>query len=175
MKDLIDAHSQKCWTELINKEICTRIAWKTKYGNEQAGIQPIIHRKKYDVPKLAVLPAIPKKHGQRKYPAQKAPEKPNLLVAEMRPVTPQIRRLLYEGFSQEQTGRYQYLQERKAQDPVEKFPYPLLSSWDYGWRLDGNTTEYGIPSHGRLRIVQDTFCTRNGVFCKTSPTDAWLT
>ena len=32
-------------------------------------------------------------------------------------------------------GRRQYLQRRGQMRPEEKFDFPLLSSWEYGWRL----------------------------------------
>lgn len=32
-------------------------------------------------------------------------------------------------------GRRLYLQRRGQKRPEEKFDFPLLSSWEYGWRL----------------------------------------
>ncbi|XP_078399039.1 protein SPMIP1 [Cetorhinus maximus] len=176
MKHLFDTRTQKCWTELIEKEAYTRVAWKDKYGAKYSRIPPTIVKKQSEVPKLPArnytLPAIhtPRQQEERKKLSQRAPSKPEEFQ-EMRPVTPQIRALLYDGFSKEQKGRYLYLEKRKAKPPEEKFQYPILSSWEYGWRQGDVVEELQLPVHGRLRTVNNTFYSRNGVFCKLSATD----
>uniref|UniRef100_UPI00398EB0B0 protein SPMIP1-like n=1 Tax=Pristiophorus japonicus TaxID=55135 RepID=UPI00398EB0B0 len=177
MRGLFDARSQKCWKELIDKEAYARIAWREKYGNKYSRLPPTIPKNQRGIPKLParndILPAIhaPKQQEEKKKPVQEAPSKPEQFQG-MRPVTPQIQRLLYDGFSKEQKGRYLYLEKRKAKYPEEKFQYPILSSWEYGWRLGDVIEELQLPVHGRLRTVNDTFYSRNGVFYKLSATDA---
>ncbi|XP_048403763.1 protein ATP6V1FNB [Stegostoma tigrinum] len=177
MKHLFDTRTQKCWTELIEKEAYTRIAWKDKYGAKYSRVPPAIPNKKSEVPKLPTrnysLPAIqvPKQQEERKKVVRETPSKPEEFQ-EMRPVTPQVRALLYDGFSKEQKGRYLYLEKRKAKYPEEKFQYPILSSWEYGWRQGDVIEELQLPVHGRLRTVDNTFYSRNGVFDKLSATDA---
>ncbi|XP_069792478.1 protein SPMIP1 [Narcine bancroftii] len=172
MKNLIDTRSQKCWAELIDKELITRTMWREKYGEKQS-----TPKKQSEVFKpLArdyVLPAIhtPKQQEKRKKQVHETPLKRELLQ-EMRPVTPQIRKLLYEGFSREQKGRHLYLKKRMAKAPEERFHYPLLSSWTYGWKLGDVMEDLQLPAHGRLRIVSDTFYSRNGIFPRQSMTDA---
>jgi hypothetical protein len=87
------------------------------------------------------------------------------LLTEMRPVSPKVRKSLYEGFSKDGTGRYQYLHRRYTYDPENKYDYPILSSWVYGWRLGDviKKDEIKKPTHGRTRIVADTFYTRTGI------------
>ncbi|XP_051873994.1 protein ATP6V1FNB isoform X2 [Pristis pectinata] len=142
MKNLIDTRSQKCWAELIDKESTTRVIWREKYRDKQPIVLDTIPKKQSKVFKLPardnILPAIhiPKQQEERKKPVQETPLKTEL-TQEMRPVTPQIRSLLYDGFSKEQRGRHLYLKKRMAKPPEEKFHHPLLSSWAYGWRLDG--------------------------------------
>ncbi|XP_078059395.1 protein SPMIP1 [Mustelus asterias] len=180
MKHLFDARTQKCWTELIEKEAYTRIAWREKYGAKYSRILPTILKKQSEVPKLPArnytLPAIhvPRQQEETKKAVQKSPSKAEGFQ-EMRPVTPQIRTLLYDGFSKEQKGRHLYLEKRKAKHPEEKFQYPILSSWEYGWRQGDVIQELQLPVHGRLRTVNDTFYSRNGVFHKLSATDALAT
>uniref|UniRef100_A0A3B3ZTL3 Sperm microtubule inner protein 1 C-terminal domain-containing protein n=1 Tax=Periophthalmus magnuspinnatus TaxID=409849 RepID=A0A3B3ZTL3_9GOBI len=57
-------------------------------------------------------------------------------------------------------GRSQYLRSRGLMLPEQKFDFPLVSSWEYGWRL------------ARSSVVKSTFYARNGVFNSPSPTDA---
>ncbi|XP_078410817.1 protein SPMIP1-like [Cetorhinus maximus] len=56
-------------------------------------------------------------------------------LRDMRPVTPEVHALLYDGFSKEEKGRYQYLKARTKKSPSEKYEYALTTSWDYGWKL----------------------------------------
>lgn len=116
------------------KEAYTRLNWKMKYGKDY--LTKFSSRKSKPVnpipaPKVTLPPVV------------KAPEKeesPMLrcLLSEaplMRPVSPQSRETLYNGLSEEGKGRSQYLKRRVQKMPEEKFDYPLLSSWEYGWRL----------------------------------------
>jgi len=87
------------------------------------------------------------------------------LLADMRPVTHFVRGKLYDGFTKEGKGRYQYLQDRYQQIPEVKYQFPVLNSWDYGWRLGDviKKEEIKKPVNGRTRIVADTFYTRTGI------------
>ncbi|XP_032892505.1 protein ATP6V1FNB [Amblyraja radiata] len=176
MKNLIDSQSQKCWAELIDKESATRINWKEKYGDTFSLIPDTAPKK---VPKVfqlpardVVLPAIRsarRQEGTRRVVAVQGPMSGP--VEEMRGVSPQIRGLLYDGFSKEQRGRHQYLRKRAATLPEDKYYYPVLSSWTYGWRQGDVVGELQLPAHGRLRIINNTFFRRNGIFHNQSVTD----
>ncbi|XP_060592639.1 protein SPMIP1-like [Ruditapes philippinarum] len=89
----------------------------------------------------------------------------NLLSAEMRPVPASVTEKLYDGFTKEGKGRYQYLRKRNEMNPEDKFEFPLLNSWEYGWRLSDviKKEEIKKPANGRTRIVADTFYTRTGI------------
>lgn len=95
----------------------------------------------------------------------KAEGKLQQLVAEMRPASAGTKEKLYDGFTKEGKGRYQYLCSRNKKGPEEKFAFPLLSSWEYGWRLGDviKKEEIKKPPYGRTRIVADTFYTRTGI------------
>ncbi|KAJ4926638.1 hypothetical protein JOQ06_014387 [Pogonophryne albipinna] len=57
------------------------------------------------------------------------------LPGNTQPVSPKTRNALYQDSSHHGKGRRLYLQRRGNIRPEEKFDFPLLSSWEYGWRL----------------------------------------
>lgn len=81
---------------------------------------------------------------------------------EMKPAPSKLREGLYDGFTKEEKGRYRYLKERKTDIPEKKYHFPLLSSWEYGWKID---EQYQLhrPPHARTRMIQDSFYSRNAV------------
>lgn len=81
---------------------------------------------------------------------------------EMRDPNPKLFAKLYDGFTKEEKGRYEYLQERHKEIPEKKFTFPMLSSMEYGWKLDDNFS-LKRPRNARTRLVKDTFYTRNQV------------
>lgn len=83
---------------------------------------------------------------------------------DMNPVDGPTKDKLYEGLSKEGKGRYSYLQTRKDLSPEEKYNLPLVSSWEYGWRLNDVIKIEALknPIHGRSRVIHDTFYRRNG-------------
>ena len=87
------------------------------------------------------------------------------LTVDMHPPAPRVRSKLYDGFTKEGKGRYQYLQSRYQDVPENKYQFPVLSSWEYGWRLNDVIRNEDIhkPAYGRTRIVADTFYTRTGI------------
>ncbi|XP_045386417.1 uncharacterized protein LOC123623387 [Lemur catta] len=54
---------------------------------------------------------------------------------EMRQAPPSTLQLLFQGISHDGQGRALYLRERHRQKPEEKFRYPIVSSWEYGWHV----------------------------------------
>ncbi|CAH1801070.1 unnamed protein product [Owenia fusiformis] len=81
---------------------------------------------------------------------------------DMKPVSAETKKLLYDGLSKEGKGTHQYLQSRyKKYGPDEKYDFPTVSSYEYGWGLGGNNDFNHRPTHGRQGIVQSTFYTRN--------------
>jgi len=81
----------------------------------------------------------------------------------MRPVGERSKALLYEGFSREGRGRARYLRDRRLLEPGAKFTHPVVSSWEYGWKVGDEMDAYGRPTHARTSTIQDSFYTRNGV------------
>ncbi|XP_075794965.1 protein SPMIP1 [Pelodiscus sinensis] len=179
MRDLLTTRAQQCWKELIEKEAFSRVSWKVKYGHKFPRLEPCSgSRRKCILPALCppkaqeegLTPPRAQEEGES-LPRKQEGKSQEPLLMEMRPATPKTKHLLYQGISQEGKGRHLYLQERKQKRPEEKFHYPVLSSWEYGWRLGDVITEIKAPIHARSGIVKDTFYTRNGVFCHPSKTD----
>ncbi|KAE8612676.1 hypothetical protein XENTR_v10012944 [Xenopus tropicalis] len=180
MKELLTTRNQNCWKELIEKETASRMYWKLRYKEEHPQNPPERSRKRKEgsLPNIGttLLPPInvPKRLVVKppEEPACGLPEEGGL--GEMRAATPRTSRLLYDGFSKEGKGRSLYLRRRKELSPEQKYPHPMLSSWDYGWRLDEMVGEVKAPVQGRCKIVRDTFYSRNGVVSLPQFTDRML-
>ncbi|XP_060095706.1 protein ATP6V1FNB [Heteronotia binoei] len=182
MKGLLTTPEQDGWRELINKEASCRVNWKAKYGHKYPRQLPDngISRRKGFLPPISPtreetsFPSceerIPPKQ-QQELPEEKTGLSLQERLPEMRAPTPQTTQLLYQGISYEGKGRQRYLKERSTKSPEEKFLYPVLSSWEYGWRLGDFVKDIKTPIHGRSRIVKDTFYFRNGIFYHPSKTD----
>jgi len=65
--------------------------------------------------------------------------------------------ILYSGSTRE--GRQRYLRARQRRRPESRFTFPVVSSWEYGWKLDDvvKIEHLRNPVHGRSRIIADTF------------------
>merc|ERR1711860_287110 len=155
------------------------MGWHSKLGPQSAGKskQYEVFRRKIEneakpadgflskVPKDAVAPRYNKKITRLDDTLATKADSAKILSAEMRPVTPVTTEKLYDGFTKEGKGRYQYLSQRCEKSPEDKFSFPILSSWEYGWRLGDviKKDEIKKPKNGRTRIVADTFYTRTGI------------
>lgn len=170
---------QKFLEESYNKERDTRLNWYFKRDSKSAlghSKQSEVARRKIQnaaKPAQDLLAKLPSERDVKKFNKMKsdfnAPMTTNpsedFLSAEMRPVSEQTKSKLYDGFTKEGKGRYQYLADRYNENPENKFRFPLLSSWDYGWRLSDVIKKEDIkkPPYGRTKIVADTFYTRTGI------------
>jgi len=85
------------------------------------------------------------------------------LTRDMRPVDWTTSSRIYEGSSREGKGRSGYLKTRHSLRPEVKYQYPIVSSWEYGWRLGDviKVDELKNPEFGRSRIVAETFYRNN--------------
>jgi hypothetical protein len=170
----MDTRAQNSWKELIDKETSTRLHHKRGGDhNDLKDDDDWFDRNKYNNKSKPISHGIP----TIVYPPKPVRVK-TLTVAEqtaqmnakdyndhrdMVKVDPTIEHLLYDGFSKEQKGRYQYLKARKQDGPEQKYEYPLLTSYDYGWKLDETGLKYQTPKNGRSKIVEDSFYRRNGI------------
>lgn len=170
----MDTRAQDTWKQQIEKEAMTRIMVKLgKEADEED--DEWFNKSKYKEntqPKLPFNTEIkyPPKIVRQSASAQaieltkKLREQGDNLLSDMRKPNEDVTKLLYDGFTKEEKGRYQYMKARKAENPEDKYDYPMLTSFDYGWRLNEVQTAYKTPANGRTKIVEDTFHSRNGVF-----------
>ncbi|KAM9707947.1 protein SPMIP1-like [Menidia menidia] len=159
----------------------TRLAWMSRHAKICPSRKD--SREPAKLPKLPVntgtappadTEARPKTSAPRPPPPPLSTEQHGLPPL-MRPVSPQTRQTLYQDASQPvripERGRSLYLRRRGHIRPEEKFDFPLLSSWEYGWRLGDHNLDYRTPSWARLSVVRSTFYARNGAFSVPSATD----
>lgn len=170
----MDTRVQNAWKELVEKEANTRVQCKLRQEEEAKNEDEWFVRSKYTQIKPGSLniptainypPKPPKKDPAADIERIQKQLKENQvnLLSDMIPAEPAVKNLLFDGLSKEKKGRYQYLQERKLDLPEQRYEYPLLSSFDYGWKLKEVAQEYKTPIHGRGRIVEESFYRRNGV------------
>ncbi|XP_069875035.1 protein SPMIP1 [Dipodomys merriami] len=82
----------------------------------------------------------------------------------MKPVPSSTLKLLYQGVSYDGQGRAQYFKERYQQTPMERFQYPILSSWEYGWHVGPVMKNFRTPTYARVHPISKSFYTTNGAF-----------
>jgi len=57
-----------------------------------------------------------------------------------------------------------FLRARTTLGPEDKYEYPFVSSFNYGWRLNDHIKEYKPADHGRSQLIQSTFYRGNTAF-----------
>ncbi|KAK7499479.1 hypothetical protein BaRGS_00009131 [Batillaria attramentaria] len=171
---------QEFLKEAIEKESSKRLNWfhnrRSQSMNKPRQLE--VFRKKItegSKPSEALLEKLPAIKKEARHARQKADFNDPLLGQraytsidlqdEMRPPSPKTKDALFDGFTKEGKGRHQYLRRRYDTIPENKFTFPMVSSWEYGWRLGDVIKKEDIkkPTHGRTRVVEDTFYTRNGI------------
>ncbi|XP_012644786.1 uncharacterized protein LOC105884915 [Microcebus murinus] len=83
---------------------------------------------------------------------------------EMRQVPSSTLQLLFQGISHDGQGRALYLRERHRQKPEEKFRYPILSSWEYGWHVGDAVRHTKAPAYAKVQPITKAFYTKSGIF-----------
>ncbi|XP_069765933.1 protein SPMIP1-like [Narcine bancroftii] len=176
----MDTQLQNFWKETITKEDLLRMCWLRHFKGDlskppereiECKKVPILPHVDFQTQKLAVQrkEEVPSEEVKQKKTKSKE-QTQSMPLSDMRPVTPEIRALLYDGFSKEDKGRYQYLKARMKKSPSEKYEYPITSSWNYGWNVEDNV-EYKKPGFGRSALVETAFYRRNGIFSKAEEND----
>lgn len=156
MRDLLNPSSQAFWGERIRKEVVARTTWNVRYGHKYLK-EESKKRKSRQAPFASVSKAGPvhstgspvRKEAQAGWPETSGvqgsrvrqarrtlqftagPGRPEDL--EMKPPTPATLKLLFQGISRD--GRNLYLKQRHQLKPEEKYKYPMVSSWEYGWHV----------------------------------------
>lgn len=175
-----DTQVQKFYEEAINKERDFRLGWymksKPQGGAKKSSKQSEVFRRKIEndcKPSDGYLSKVRTDAKEPRYNKKIVRDDGfvgdtdihQLLSAEMRPPSASTKGKLYDGFTKEGKGRYQYLLSRNQKNPEEKYTFPLTSSFEYGWKLSDviNKKDIKKPANGRTRIVADTFYTRTGM------------
>uniref|UniRef100_UPI00359017A3 protein SPMIP1 n=1 Tax=Myxine glutinosa TaxID=7769 RepID=UPI00359017A3 len=164
--------------ENMERETLARLRWRERFlstvvQEEQEGSVEDLEPER---PSIALVHHVPDPPGGRRYlghlsdvTARKAPAKvpeegpkPKIEIPpEMRPITPETQMLL---FRKGVHGRENYLKKRLEKSPEQKFDFPMLSSWEYGWKQDDVLKEYRSPAHGRSCVIHKSFFRKNGIF-----------
>ncbi len=168
----MDTRAQNSWKELIEKEASTRIACKIRdeqFKDEDDWFKRsnYTQTRPFSVNQLPTInfPPRPVRHRPADILLELASKKEaTTSLSEMKSPDEKTKGLLYDGFTKEERGRYQYLRARTAANPEDKYEFPLLSSWEYGWKLKDVAQTFKTPAHGRSKIVEESFYRRNGVF-----------
>ena len=155
----MDTRQKNLCAECVNKETSIRFAWHLKYVRQ-------FGKKSFDPkPKkigLNLNTTVSEKMERERKPLRSAAAKRestgqvtecdgSIPLRDMRPPSPSAQSVLYNGISAHGEGRYAYLKKRKTLTPVQKYEFPLLSSYQYGWKI----MEYANPKpspHARVYI-----------------------
>ncbi|XP_036103539.1 protein ATP6V1FNB [Molossus molossus] len=169
----VDTVRQNFWKEEFLKEKILRCEWYRKYGSMVKAKQkakaatrlPLKLPTLYPKPPLSPPPAPKAVSARVPSPALEAPSQ-----AEMYPVLPATRALLYEGISHDFQGRYQYLKTRKLDIPEMRYLFPITTNFTYGWQLGPPVKKELFCSMGRI----ESFFRKNGAFAPLDPRDVAL-
>lgn len=199
----ISNKSYQIWADTIQKEVDAKLKWHEKNKRikekfpiddgelswrgqyERINFEDYMKKHKFRVPEIKQLPKKADYSGDVNEYLEKLGLKDEK-SARVAPITMydtprEEKDLIYAGISRDHEGRYKYLTERKKYKPEQKYPFPLTSSMDYGWRVydehdrlsarltgDGESLSRSMsfnefPSkHGIKNEIKNTFFRENG-------------
>eukprot|EP00128_Syssomonas_multiformis_P003839 Colp12_sorted_trinity150504_noHs@10885 len=182
----MDTIRQNFWKESINKEKFVRIQWhethgaayNKRYANNEGTLSQLETLKQQrpgafsNGEKVGMfarpvkLPLLGKPIPDKKeLEEQMRSTRKGLKLSMMREPEEKVMKLLYSGLSKEGEGRASYLKTRRQEAPQEKFVFPVTSAQTIGWSTEGwDPVEV---SHGRRKIISDTFYRKNAIFYDT--------
>ncbi|KAM9311777.1 protein SPMIP1-like [Gastrophryne carolinensis] len=131
------------------KENLTRVNWHRQYRQNLAAVTnkklKMSNSKVKDcfkLPSISNVSSHVQIHREEAKEARNQDKSPNkeetsdiMTNPVMRPVSSRTRSLLYSGTSREEEGRQRYMKKRNKLRPEDKYSFPLVSSWDYGWQI----------------------------------------
>ncbi|XP_068128724.1 protein SPMIP1 [Hyperolius riggenbachi] len=188
----LTTQKQEFLKECYVKEILTRFHWRHQHGQNLPSLaKPKCNTAKPKTKNRFSLPTIPNASscGNKNEEAAEGihtnaqrvtdngevddEEGADINDSLMRPASPRTQRLLYFGTSKEEEGRYRYMKTRNNLKPQDKYSYPLITSFEYGWHI-GNIADNQSSVFRRCRIVRDTFFRKNGIPTDPDPKDMAL-
>ncbi|GFY61878.1 uncharacterized protein TNIN_183591 [Trichonephila inaurata madagascariensis] len=162
---MFDPAFQKTFTEAIYKENDIRLKWNLKYGprfKSSGGVKwdedpDATDEEEEEMKEKVCLYKPPGKkmptREESAWPASTTAETNTVARVEqppsvMKPVNRESKQLLYHGISHDGEGRALYLSHRYKKTPMERYYFPIVSSWEYGWDY-GQDEGFYCPKHGR--------------------------
>ena len=165
-----DARRQHFFEEQFAKETTARLKFYSDQkaaaaGDESSQVVRQQSRVNSGLPQINPMEFAVRKKREEEETLRKIIEeaRQNQTTEEMYPVPDVEKQPLYEGFSRERRGRYQYLRNRHQLSPDTKFTFPVISSWEYGWKINDEMPAYGRPRNARTSMIKDSLYARNGV------------
>jgi hypothetical protein len=173
----IDTRSQNAWKELIHKEAATRISSHQNFKSNPTGdewFKRAFYTQTISKPIGRSLPIIvsPSRSKSHYIPNNSFDilgktlhtENDSNILKDMYPIKKEHEEILFDGYSQEEKGRYKYLNLRKEIPLEERYQYPVSNSMIYGWKLGKTGQQFKTPTYARGKIIEESFYRRNGVF-----------
>ncbi|CAO2637648.1 Protein ATP6V1FNB [Lemmus lemmus] len=188
MREMFNSPSQAFWGERIKKEVVARATWNIRHGHKYLKEGSRTRKQYRQAPCGSVLKAGPvpatgspvrkevqagwlKTKGVQGDRVRQARGSPRYTTAqgrpedlEMRHPTPATLKLLFQGISHDGQGRAQYLKERSRLIPEEKYKYPIVSSWEYGWHVGDVMKNYTTQAHARTQPITKSFYIKSSIF-----------
>ncbi|XP_077652105.1 protein SPMIP1 [Urocitellus parryii] len=195
MREVSFSQNQACWQEHIQKETAARVAWNIHYGHKflKEGTRAKKQPKQApfrSTPVAGQVPASsslvskevkvghPQVQGVQNQLIRKARGATQGPAGHSRPENSVMRqapsstlKLLFKGVSHSGEGRARYLQERYRQLPEEKFRYPILSSWEYGWHVGDAMKNFTTSPYAKTQTIAKTFYLKSSIFHLPRRTD----
>ncbi|XP_060526415.1 protein SPMIP1-like [Cylas formicarius] len=156
------------WVKSVEKEAKVRSVWfrRNEERLNEIANQPPTRLVPDDVKGLVKQQRISAFRNARKYPRVKKddsapPPSHGVPQGVMKPVDPATTRLIYEGNNKD--GRSNYLKERVKLLPEERYFFPEVSSFEYGWRMWDMVAHTDRTGFGRRQVIRDSFYRRRGL------------
>ncbi|CAD7685053.1 unnamed protein product [Nyctereutes procyonoides] len=161
--------SQACWQERIRRETAARVAWTVTYGHKYPKEGPVPRKRLQRAP-LRPAPSSPETEGlrgqlSRGVGSRAGPGGPDQAGGPRNEAgSPRHSEAAFPGHLLDGQGRALYLRERHRQKPEEKFLYPVLSSWEYGWNIGDVMKDARAPTYARCQPIMKVFYIKSSVF-----------
>ena len=176
----MDTQQQNFWVENIQKEAALRFAWQLKYSKQFAKDISVMKKQQQKSSSIAgktfkenIADNISKIENEmlktkttnkdRKSRPTSLQQGKKIPFRDMRPPTVNTKSLLYNGISAHGEGRHAYLKKRKLLTPEQKFEFPVLSSCQYGWKIQDFVKDPKGSAFARTCVIRDTFYINSGI------------
>ncbi|KAJ8920534.1 hypothetical protein NQ315_005403 [Exocentrus adspersus] len=163
----LDPRTQKAWVSAIEKENQLRLKWFTKNMDRLNRIANKENTRKVpqEVKDKFDNDLVESYKNVQRFPKIKVDDapliEPKAMQGIMKPVDPAVTKLIYTGENKD--GRLNYLHERVKLLPDDRYYFPEVSSFEYGWKTWNYAKNIKKTGFGRQQIVKESFYRRRGV------------